>query len=406
MKATTLFTLTIALVLGLGAAATAKYFGFFEPKAQAAVEKPPEKPPVLLLVAGTNLFKGHALSAADVKVRPARGEELADYNTNAKDYLPPVVNAANFRIMAEHLEADRPIKVKHLDPQEFESLEKRMSPYMRAVNLDVPKVRCAGGSLLRDDRVDVFLTTLVATGPANTGPDGHPHLRMACIARDCRVVMKRNQLLTALQANPEVVPYTLEVNPYRAALITYAEHKGLITLVPRARNKAEMPVTPVGKPSFSDLESDEYKDEDTRVEKVERLTYTVGDKDLSRLFQLPELQAKVPPPPPTRVAIIKGVNPDGEKSFNPDGKPVAGTAGSSSAVTGGVGRGAMPTTPGARTTTAAGGPAEYYGPVAYFFSKPDDPEVDDVTGKAKGGLSPRTTPKAPAHAPAAPKKKL
>src|SRR5262245_49995585 len=106
MKATTLFTLTIALVLGLGAAATAKYFGFFEPKAAAAVEKPPEKPPVLVLVAGTNLFKGHALTAADVKVRPARGEEIADYNLAPKDYLPPVVNAANFRIMAEHLEAD------------------------------------------------------------------------------------------------------------------------------------------------------------------------------------------------------------------------------------------------------------------------------------------------------------
>jgi Flp pilus assembly protein CpaB len=402
MKATTLFTLTIALVLGLGAAATAKYFGFFEPKALAAVEKPPEKPPVLLLVAGTNLFKGHALTAADVKVRPARGEEIADYNLNGKDYLPPVVNAANFRIMAEHLEADKPIKVKYLEPQEFESLEKRISPYMRTVNLDVPKVRCAGGSLVRDDRVDVFLTTLVASGPADAGPNGHPHLRMACIARDCRVVMKRNQLLTALQANPDVVPYTLEVNPYRAALITYADHKGLITLVPRARNKAEMPVTPVGRPTFTDMESDEYKDEDDRVQGVEKLTYTVGDKDLTRLFQLPELKSKVPPPPPTRVAIIKGVNPDGEKSFNPDGKPVAGA---SSSVSGGEGRGVGASASGARTP-ATSGPADYYGPLAYYFAKPDDPEVDEVTGKTKGGLNPRTAPKAPAAAPSAPKKKL
>ncbi|HVK08627.1 MAG TPA: Flp pilus assembly protein CpaB [Gemmataceae bacterium] len=383
MKATTLFTLTIALVLGLGAAATAKYFGFFEPKAVAAVEKPPEKPPVLLLVAGTNLFKGHALSAGSVKVRPARPEELADYNLNAKDYLPPVVNAADFRIMADHLEADKPLKVKHLEPQEFESLEKRISPYMRAVNLDVPKVRCAGGSLVRDDRVDVLLTTLVATGPAGAGPNTVPHMQTQCIARDCRIVMKRNQLLTSLQTNPDVVPYTLEANPYRAALITHADHHGLISLVPRAKNKAEMPVTPVGRPTFADEESEEYKDEDTRVAGVEKATYPVGDKDLVRLFMLPELKSKVPPPPPVRVVTITGVTPAGEKNFTQDGKPVA-TTGNESGISGDarrLGGAGTPAGTGSGTTATAG---EYYGPLAYYFQKPTDPEEGDTTTRATG----------------------
>ena len=394
MKATTLFTLTIALVLGLGAAATAKYFGFFEPKAVAAVEKPPEKPPVLVLVAGTNLFRGHALSASNVKVRPARADELADYNLNAKDYLPPVVNAADFRIMAEHLEADKPLKVKHLEPQEFESLEKRISPYMRAVNVDVPKVRCAGGSLVRDDRVDVLLTTLVAVGPTGQGPETHPLMQTTCIARDCRVVMKRNQLLTALATNPEVVPYTLEANPYRAALITYADHKGLITLVPRPKAKAEMPASPVGRPSFGDEESEEYKDEDERVQGIEKVTYTVGDKDLTRLFQLPALKSKVPPPPLVRVVVIKGVNPDGETNFTQDGKAVPG--GTSVSTPGAPGR--TPIAVASETKGPRPGEPgnEYYGPLAYFFEKPDD-----LTGDAAGGRAGdmATRGKKPAGAP-------
>jgi Flp pilus assembly protein CpaB len=403
MKATTLFTLTIALVLGLGAAATAKYFGFFEPKAVAAVDKPVEKPPVLLLVAGTNLFKGHALTAAEVTVRPARGDELADYNLNPKDYLPPVAAAANFRIMADHLEADKPLKVKHLEPQEFESLEKRISPYMRAVNVDVPKVRCAGGSLVRDDRVDVLLTTLVSTGPAGSGPAGHPQMQTMCIARDCRIVMKRNQLLTALQVNPDVVPYTLEANPYRAALITYADHKGLITLVSRARNKTEMPVTPVGRPMFGDEESDEYKDEDARVLGIEKATYPVGDKDLIRIYQLPELKAKVPPPPPIRVATIKGVNRDGEKAFGPeDGKAIGGTG-----PVGGVAAshgGSVVTTGEARSSEKAA-TGEYYGPLAYYFARPDDPEMAREAG-SKTQAQPTRGEAANAPAAGGSKKKL
>src|SRR5262245_11481464 len=104
MKATTLFALTIALVLGLGAAATAKYFGLLDPKVVAAPPPPPPPPPPMILVASTNLFKGHALTQADVKLRPARAEEVDDFKLNRKDYLPAVVTAANFRIMTEALE--------------------------------------------------------------------------------------------------------------------------------------------------------------------------------------------------------------------------------------------------------------------------------------------------------------
>ena len=129
---------------------------------------------------------GSVVNYKDVKVREASHDEKADYESAKAQYLPAVVNAANYRIMAEHLEADKPIKIKHLEPQEFDNLEKRIGAFMRAVHLDVPKVRCSGGLLQRDDRVDVLLTTNVSTGSYGREPETTPIMRTACIARDCR----------------------------------------------------------------------------------------------------------------------------------------------------------------------------------------------------------------------------
>jgi Flp pilus assembly protein CpaB len=370
MKATTLFALTIALVLGLGAAATAKYFGLLDPKAAAATPPPPPPPPPTILVAGTNLFKGHALSAADVRVRPARPEEVADYNANQKDYLPAVVNAANFRVMAEHVEADRPLKVKHFEPQEFDNLEKRIAPYMRAVHLDVPKVRCAGGLLQRDDRVDVLLTTNVQTGSVGGVPESPATLRTAVIARDCRIVTKRNSLLTAILPNPDAVPFTLEANPYRAGLIAFAEQKGLITLVPRSKAKPDgMSVPAAAKPTFADEMSEEYKDEDERVQKVENLEYTVSDADLMRILKLQPIPTRTPPAPPTKVVTIKGTGETVEQLFGPDGRPLPVKKDQfGQPIPAGV----------------DGLPTSAYEPKTYYFQKPEDAAA--AAGKGPGGV--------------------
>ena len=388
MKATTLFALTIALVLGLGAAATAKYFGLLDAKAK---ELPPatvvKEPPLMILVAGTNLFKGHALSAADVKVREARPDEKADYDSNKKDYLPAVVNAANYRIMAEHIEADKPLKAKYFEPQEFDNLEKRIGAYMRAVHLDVPKVRCSGGLLQRDDHVDVLLTTNVAIGSIGGAPETTPVLQTACIARDCRIVSKRNTLLTALIPNPDEVPFTLEANPYRASLIFFAEQKGLITLVPRSKAKSEGMPTPAGtRPTFSDDTSEEYKDEDERVQKVENLEYTVSDKDLTRIFKLAPIPTKTPPAPPTRIVTIKGTDSATDQLFGADGRPLPVEKDP-------VGRPANP--------TVVQADSRIYEPKTYMFVKPEEASKSDGPNSiskldnksmSKGNMLPPATP--------------
>ena len=80
------------------------------------------------------------------------------------------------------------------------------------------------------------------------------------------------------------------------------------------------PPMTIGRPKFSDEESEEYKDEDDRVQKVEALEYTVGEKDLVRLFQLPPIQPKTPP---VTIRTISGTSVTSTLVFGPDGQQIA-----------------------------------------------------------------------------------
>jgi WD40 repeat protein len=77
--------------------------------------------------------------------------------------------------------------------------------------------------------VDVALTTDI------TWPDGATQdTRTANIACACKVIAKRNSLWPIYACLPEDAPvhYTLEANPWRAALINFCKDKGLLTLTP------------------------------------------------------------------------------------------------------------------------------------------------------------------------------
>jgi Flp pilus assembly protein CpaB len=357
MKASTLFALTIALVLGLGAAAGAKYFGIFNKTTAAETPQPKPEPPPMILVAGTNLFKGIALTEKDVRLRAARPEEIDDLRINKGKYLPAVTSAINLRVPKENITADTPIRLDHLEPQDYDNLEKRLEPYMRAVNVQVAKWRSGGGALQLGDRVDVWLLTEV-----HTSDGGAKTLRSACLARDCKIIMKRDLLFTVLKTDPddEPISFTLQANPYRAALIHYAQEKGLITLEPRPKPRAAMlPIAPTAsRPNFSIDDSKEYRDENQRVEAIDNGELSVSDIDLVRVFGLPEL-VRPTVTPPVRVTTIRGVNYSGETVFGPSGrvtiqKPEAETGGAAEYTRGG---------------SAADDKAE---PLHYIFSKPVD----------------------------------
>src|SRR4051812_19370075 len=107
MRASTLFALTVAVLLGLGVAVAVKMSGYFA--------KPPEAPAVAkvdvpVLVAGRNLFAGDVIDPTGVGPRAMRPDELKEYEKNKDIYLPPLAAAAALRVASKNIEADKPIR--------------------------------------------------------------------------------------------------------------------------------------------------------------------------------------------------------------------------------------------------------------------------------------------------------
>jgi hypothetical protein len=173
---------------------------------------------------------------------------------------------------------------------------------MRSVHIDLPRERAAGGLIRVGERVDVLLTSAVV-------PDGsaaEAFTATAAIARNLKVIVKRDNLWTVMQGVPpdKPVTYLLQGNPYRTALLEYAKLKGLLTLVPTATSLTG----PGGKEAVNDPDSREYRDEDRRVNEFLNNEHVVGDADLERIFNLNPrlLPTPTPPPPPSKVEMMIG----------------------------------------------------------------------------------------------------
>ncbi len=96
---------------------------------------------------------------------------------------------------------------------------------MRAVNVSVSRDRSAGALIQTGEWVDVYLTTSFASGEYSGN-------RTVLLATQAKVITKRNSLWPVFKPIPEDQPmdFTLEVNPYRAALIDFARNHGVISL--------------------------------------------------------------------------------------------------------------------------------------------------------------------------------
>jgi Flp pilus assembly protein CpaB len=320
LRASTLFALTAAVLLGLGVAIAAKMSGVFNrPRAE-----PPRPPEIMVLTATHNLFENFVIQASDVKVRALRPEETAHYEQHKDQYLSPVVQAAVMRVARSNIEADRPILKGDLQVMGLaEPLKDRLVPGTRAVNVAINKDNAVGGLIQAGDWVDVHLTTQISMS------DKAPITQTASLARNVRVIAKRNILWSVLQALPDDKPvnFTLEVNPYRAALVEFAKDKGTLSLVPvpaleqsrlEARRREMLdPKARITAASFSEQDSAEYRDEGTRVEAFLRGDLSVGQSDLVRIFNL-----RTPPPPPLPppvVQVYRGMDHYSNVRFGPNG---------------------------------------------------------------------------------------
>jgi Flp pilus assembly protein CpaB len=297
MRASTLFAITIAILLGLAAAITVKVTGYFSNPSQVAPAKAPEIP---VLVAARNLFKGDMIDGGWVQVRMLRGDEIKDYEQNRDKYLPPVPNAAVMRIAAVNIEADKPILKEHLialadtKPGPISSV---LLPNMRAVDLVITKEHSVGGLIQVGEWVDVLFTTQITVNGASA-------TRTAPVANKVRVIAKRDTLWKVFGALPadKPVPYTLEMNPYRAALVEYCKGKGILSIIPvsaaeqksledrRVALQHGLDIQQVGFAPPKMEDSAEYADEDERVDAINNGDKSIGTRDLVRIFGLQTME--------------------------------------------------------------------------------------------------------------------
>jgi Flp pilus assembly protein CpaB len=311
MRASTLFAVALAIFLGLGVVAAAKYSGIFNPRPK---EMPPPKEHLKVLVAAKNLFEGYTILHGDVRVRDMSDEEEKQYLEHKDHYLPAKVEAGEMRVLVRSVEADQPLLREYLEDINLpKALNLRLSSdKMRAVTLSLPVSRTAGGQIQKGEHVDVYLTTIVNV-PGRT--DGSI-TQTAAIARNLKVIVKRNlwPILAPVDAT-KPIDYILEANPYRAALIEFARTKGELSLLPTAtpqesNGKTGRSVVP---PTQSDPSSKEYVDEDKRIAEFVSGERSVGEADLERIFNLKPIRL------PVQIEKYYGVDYHGTQTFATNG---------------------------------------------------------------------------------------
>ncbi len=365
MRPTTILAAIIAVVVGLLAVvlvrwAKPEWFGIQSGQAQAQQEQ--TRPPIL--VAARNIYAGKCITEEDVRVRQERPNERELYAKQR--LLPAYVPAAVGRVAIKPIPADQPITEDALEPLETykEQLAERVTPGMRAVNLQLPLTESGGGLIRVGDYVDVLIKTTAEAShdclsPADLCRLGLPATTEGILVRDTRVIVRRNVLW------PNCRPYSMcvtnfivETNPYRAALLEYAKDRGLITLIPISdverklelenrrqafledkgvfptrlvtmtaqeilQYEAELAKLPADDPkrylTYHLGSSEEYRLENFRVRDVLRGQRMITDQDLARVLDL-RLRQPPAPPPPTTVQRVVGVKP-GEPHVFPTAVP-------------------------------------------------------------------------------------
>jgi len=296
MRASTIFALCLALLVGLAAAVVNRVVNHKPVQAPEVKAAPPQ-----VLVAGRNIFAGDLIQPSWVKVRPMRPEEEASLGKQKDLLLPPVAEAVYLRVALANMRADEPILKDHL--QEFakpDALSKRLLPNARAVGVAVAKDRCAGGLIQVGEWVDVLLTSVIDHG------EGSPvSTQTAVICPRVRVLAKRNQLWPVFQPiSEEDVQFTLELNPYRASLIEFAKTKGALSLVPvssteqsrlETRRKEMVDQGATGRLVSLSKDGGEDAEEERRVSKVVAGESSVGQDDLARIFALKPIPVEKDP---------------------------------------------------------------------------------------------------------------
>lgn len=342
MRASTIFFLIIAILLGLTGIVVARAMGWFErrPDQPPPVAKAPETRQVL--VADTNIYKGQTIKFTFVKVKAISQEEYEKEQRLGRNLLPGNVNAINRCIAARNIHAETILREEDIiRPEGGRSIETLLIPGARAVQVSVRMNHSAGCAFGLGDYVDVMLTTVVGDAVS----EGQPITRSAIIARNLKVLGKQGSLYPiskTLAVDKCPCIYLLEANPYRAGLIEYSKEKGIISLLPASSPEQQLldtrrdewrttyegllkqgknpgPFVVLDVPSINQSE-EFFKTEFPRVQAYYDNLLTITDKELARIFKLQEMKYV----PPTVVTHILGNRIAGQQNFGGGSGPQQG----------------------------------------------------------------------------------
>jgi Flp pilus assembly protein CpaB len=217
MSSGTLFGITLAIVAGLVVATGVKLFIL-----DRATQPPPKPAMKEVTVAAYNILDKTKIGPKDVKRVQMSEEDLKQWTKQAKADNTEVLRGTQpiGRITVKPLKAEEPIFENRLEPMSYpEPVSERIADGMRAIVVEVPAKETMVQVL---DHVDLVATV------KNTDPTfGNPSTYSAPLVKNAKVVARFGSTATGVKpAEGDKRTFTLEVSPFRYALIELAKSVG------------------------------------------------------------------------------------------------------------------------------------------------------------------------------------
>jgi Flp pilus assembly protein CpaB len=287
MSTGTLFAIAVAILVGLIFAWLFREVVWKRPTVQKPVEETYE-----VTVAAANIYPEMEIKALQVKTKRVSKQQRDIWLKSGKTMLygsQPVGRVSTKAVLAEE-----PFYAEDLYPLTYpEPVWKKLAPGMRAVVVTVP----AKEAMVQvNDYVDVYCT--LSSDALGTAVGGNG---TAEIAKGTKVVARFGTTKPGAQPRDPSAPreYTLEVTPYRYALIELAKTAG---------GKFSLAVAPVGADGERAVAPVGNDINDPR----ERSAELVGPRDLLALYGIGEQQGATPA---WVVEKYVGIQPAGSASY-------------------------------------------------------------------------------------------
>jgi Flp pilus assembly protein CpaB len=292
VSASTVFAVALAIVAGL------IFAWLFKMVLLDKKKTPPAPPPetYTMTVAATNLYDKMAIEPIHIKTIKVSKQELDAYKARRPGTALLTGNQPVGRVPKKSLKAEEPIYDDDLDPFSYPiPVSDKLAKGKKAVIVAVP----AKAAMVQiDDVVDCYCT--MANDAFGIG-----RTATALIAKNSRVLARFNTTRPgARPANPNAPrTYTLEVSPYRYALISLAQKMG-----------ARFSLAVTDHATSESLATQPTSTEDENEPSADRVT----SRDLAKLFGIGPPKRRIGPWTIERYA---GLRRQGIMRFPPGARP-------------------------------------------------------------------------------------